>query len=136
MEILEVLSEIVTCKEYPKIVADHYMCDFSGKKEDDVLMSEGMECMTRPKDLFIGLRVRASSCRRLNDIYHTIRKHYQYEYNELKYKETSTRLQSKYVEYFSEKYPNCQFYTSAKKVYPVAVRLNKKLVGIIMPLIW
>ena len=31
MEILNVLEEIITCREYPTAVADGYMCDFYGK---------------------------------------------------------------------------------------------------------
>jgi hypothetical protein len=133
MEILEVLEEIITCKEYPTAVADGYMCDFYGKKKDDVLMSEGMKCKTLEKPIFTSLRNYASSCRRLNVLNRSMVRRRKFICNELVYKEVATYLQNKYFDYFAVKYPNCKFYTR-KMWYPIAVRKDNKLVGLIMPL--
>jgi hypothetical protein len=135
MEILNVLEEIITCREYPTAVADGYMCDFYGKKKDDVLMSEGMKCRTIEKKVFVSLRNSASSCRRLNALNRAMVRRRKYICNELVYKETITYLQTKYYDYFTAKYPNCEFYTR-KKWYPITVRQNNKLIGMIMPLMF
>ena len=141
MEILEVLEQIFTCAEYPTMVCDWFILDFYGKKMGDVLMSEGMQCETKPRKIFNELRIKASSCRRLNSVGNKIKTRTGhdgkvYKYNELKYKDMTTLVASKYIKYFIEKYPDCQFYTSAREVSPIVVRQNNKLVGITMPLIF
>ena len=136
MKFQYVAREIITCKEYPTVLADGFICDFYGMKRGEKLKVRGLTCREREAKLFKALRVKSSSCRRLNRVYTTPDKRREYLCNELEWRKISTWIDNKYFLYFRDKYPQCQFYTSAKRLYPVAVREHNKLVGVIMPLMF
>ena len=137
MSILEILKqEVITCEDYPTLVSDHYVIDFYGKKDNEELGLTPITHVVLPKDIFQKMRTRASSCRRLNEVSAKIKLCRGYNYVELEYKDAVTCVQSKYCKYFAEKYQGCQFYTSAQLEYPIAIRHNNKLVGMVMPLLF
>ena len=137
MEILGVLEEIITCDKYPNMVSDGYMIDYQAAKHNNLSLAHKLTSRKVDAEIVRKLRTSESSCRRLNKISDIQCRKLGYDYKRLiYYADIITTVDSKYVFYFQDKYPDCQFYTSAQKEHCVAVRQGKELVGAIMPLLF
>ena len=121
-------SAKIGCESEPKWLADGYICDFNGRKPSTKITGY------KTKVAFTSLRKMASECRRLNKLGKTGFSYNNLGCHELKYNGVKTYIQSTFYSYFIRKYPQCQFYTSAKREHLVAIRVNNKLVGLLMPI--
>jgi hypothetical protein len=137
MEILEVLESVITCDKYPNAVSDGFMIDYQAKLHNNLSLAHKLKSRVIGAETLRKLRVSESSCRRLNKISDIQRRKLGYDYKRLIYNDiVITTIQSKYMFYFQDKYPDCGFYTSAQKEHCVAVRYHSELVGAIMPLLF